>query len=57
MSNLRVVVNEVLARLMSLEIELLSSGELEPNMTEFLQEIILYLQELTFGLEQLVNDN
>lgn len=57
MSNLRVVVNEVLARLMSLEIELLSSGELEPNMTEFLQEIILYLQELTFGLEQLLNDN
>lgn len=57
MSNLSVVINEVLARLMSLEIELLSSGELESSMMDSINEIICYLKELTFWLEQLVNDN
>lgn len=59
MSNLSVLINEVLARLMSLEIELLSGGELEPRISEFVKmEIIPYLQELAYGLEQRVtNDN
>ena len=57
MSNLEVVVNEVLARLMSFEIELLSGVELEPNIVIFIRELICHLQELTFGLEQIVNDN
>ena len=55
MSNLSILINEVLARLMNLEIELLSGSELEPSMMEFMEkEIIPYLQEFTFELVKLV---